>query len=312
MFKGIGFALSACFVWGLIFIVPQFMEGFSSIEIAAGRYFFYGLVSGLLFLKTFLQGRGRYPWAIWKRAFLYSLIFAVGYYPCVVLGLRYATPAICALIMGIGPITLAFYGNWREKECSYRSLLVPSLFILIGLVAINVPALQAEEAPSKYLIGLAACFCALASFTWYVVANAGFLKQNRDMCSSAWATLNGVTTLIWVVLFALGMLLFSGQTLHLEKFSTLSPHLTSFLIGSAVLGVICSWIGIFLWNKATLYLPVSFAGQLTIFETIFGIVFIYLLEQQLPPIMECLGIASFILAVTYGIKKSSPSAPHAG
>jgi len=32
--KGIFFVLAACFIWGLIFVIPQFMEGFSSIEIA--------------------------------------------------------------------------------------------------------------------------------------------------------------------------------------------------------------------------------------------------------------------------------------
>lgn len=305
MFKGIAFALAACLIWGLIFIVPQFMEGFTSIEVAMGRYLFYGIVSFLLFLRMRLKGIGIYPLSIWKKSFLYSLIFAVGYYPCVVLGLRYSTPPICALIMGIGPITIALYGNWKEKDCSPKSLIFPSIFIFMGLLLINAPALKQTTAPSTYFIGLAACFCALITWSWYVVANARFLKDNKEVKSSDWATLNGVSTLLCVLVGLVVAACFSTEALQLNKYETLTPQLTKFLIGSSILGVICSWVGIFLWNRATLYLPVSLAGQLTIFETIFGLLFIYLLEQRLPPVLEWIGIALFLAAIAYGIRKFS-------
>lgn len=298
--KGIFFVLAACFIWGLIFVVPQFMEGFGSIEIATGRYFFYGIISLCLFFKN-----KNYPLQAWKKSLLYSLIYAVGYYPCVILGLRYASPPICALIMGIGPITIALYGNMREKECSYRSLAVPSLLILIGLAIINGPALFASETPSTYLAGLLTCFIALFTFSWYVVANARFLKNNREISSSGWSTLNGVTTLFWVILFVLGTALFFKDSLDIEKYLIFTPQLGAFLAGCAILGIVCSWVGIFLWNKATLYLPVSFAGQLTIFETIFGLFFIYLLEQRLPTGLESIGIILFLLAIGEGIRRSS-------
>ncbi|HEY5235535.1 MAG TPA: DMT family transporter [Rhabdochlamydiaceae bacterium] len=305
-FKGICFVLSACLIWGLIFVVPQFMEGFSSIEIATGRYFFYGIISLCLFFKAKLQNFSLHAWT---KSLLYSLIYAVAYYPCVILGLRYATPPICALIMGIGPITIALYGNWREKECSYRSLLLPSFLILIGLAIINGPAFLGSETPSTYLLGLLTCFIALVTFSWYVVVNARFLKDNREISSSGWSTLNGVTTLFWVILFVLGTGLFFKESLDIGKYLIYTPQLGGFLAGCAILGVFCSWLGIFLWNKATLYLPVSFAGQLTIFETIFGLLFIYLLEQRLPTLLECIGIALFLIAIGEGIRQSSKLNP---
>jgi drug/metabolite transporter (DMT)-like permease len=300
MLKGISFALSACLIWGLIFVVPQFMQGFNSIEVAAGRYLFYGIISLFLFWKI----DKRYSFRIWRKALLYSLIFAVGYYPCVVLGLRYATPAICALIMGIGPITIALYGNWKEKEHSFRSLALPSLLILTGLVCINGPEVVANGISLNYLWGIAACFCALLTWSWYVVANARFLKD-RQISSSHWSTINGVATLFWTLLFVLGFALFFPENIDKGKYLALTPQLTAFLLGSAILGIICSWAGIFLWNKATLYLPLSFAGQLTIFETIFGLLFFYLLEQRLPPALEGVGIALFLGAIAYGIRQSS-------
>ncbi len=305
-FKGILFVLAACLIWGLIFVVPQFMEGFSSIEIATGRYFFYGIVSLCLFFKGKLQNL---PLHAWTKSLVYSLIYAVGYYPCVILGLRYATPPICALIMGIGPITIALYGNLREKECSYQSLVLPSLLIFTGLAVINGPALFASETPSTYLLGLFTCFIALFTFSWYVVVNARFLKNNKDISSSEWSTLSGVTTLFWVILFMLGTGLFFKESLDIGKYLTVTPELGGFLAGCAILGVFCSWLGIFLWNKATLYLPVSFAGQLTIFETIFGLLFIYILEQRLPTGLEGFGIALFLIAIGEGIRQSSKLSP---
>ncbi len=76
-----------------------------------------------------------------------------------------------------------------------------------------------------------------------------------------------------------------------------------FLLGSATLGLLCSWVGAFLWNKASLHLPVSLAGQLTIFETIFGVLFFYLLTMTLPSTIEVIGIIILLAAIIYGIRK---------
>src|ERR1700722_11114464 len=125
MFKGIAFAISACFVWGLIFFVPQFIHGFSTIEIVLGRYFFYGLVSAILLCKAKLKGTFRYPLRIWMLAFGYTSTVTIIYYFCIVLALRYTNPAICALVLGVSPIAIAFYGNWKQRECSFKRLIIP-------------------------------------------------------------------------------------------------------------------------------------------------------------------------------------------
>ena len=96
MFKGIAFALSACFIWGLIFIIPSYMSNYSSIEIALGRYLFYGGISLLLLLKARVQGFSSYPLSVWIKAFYLSILS--GYYLWVVLAIRYASPENCALV----------------------------------------------------------------------------------------------------------------------------------------------------------------------------------------------------------------------
>jgi drug/metabolite transporter (DMT)-like permease len=113
----------------------------------------------------------------------------------------------------------------------------------------------------------------------------------------------GVATLLWVVVFAIFLSVFFKNQLQMEKYLAPNLELARFLIGSAILGLLCSWVGAFLWNRASLYLPVSLAGQLTIFETIFGVIFVYILERHLPPVTESIGMAILLIAILYGIRQ---------
>ena len=302
MSKGLAYALSACFIWGLIFIVPQFMTGFSAVEIALGRYFFYGIISSIIFLKSLSNGSCRYSQPIWIKGLYFSFVTTMGYYTCVVLALRYSSPSICALILGISPITIAYYGNWRQKEVQFRKLIIPSLLVIVGLVIINVPHFEVSASPAEYILGLLFGLMALSEWSWYVVANARFFKENPHVRSTDWSTLIGVCTLFWVILFAGILTIFFEKQFDMEKHLILNEELQRFLIGSAILGILCSWVGASLWNKATPYLPVSLAGQLTVFETIFGVIFVYIVSATVPSLMESIGIIILLTAVFYGIR----------
>lgn len=310
MFKGIAFALSACFIWGLIFIIPHFMSNFSSVEIALGRYWFYGAISLLLLFKARLQGYCSYPLAVWIKALYLS--FLSGYYLWVVLAIRYSSPEICALVLGTSPISIALYGNWKQKEGNFKLLILPSLLILLGLIMLNAPHIIMTSSPLEYTIGLICSFISLASWTLYVVLNSRFLKNNPQIRSNDWATVQGVATLFWVILGGLSYSAFLQDTLDVHKYFVWNNDTMSFLIGCATLGLLCSWVGAALWNQASVYLPVSLAGQLMIFETIFGVIFVYMLNQQIPPLVECAGIVLLLGAVIYGIRMLSTSSPQPG
>lgn len=304
MLQGIGFALAACFVWGLIFVVPDFMNGFSAIEVALGRYFVYGLVSIILFLKAKVKDSARYQYSkiIWINALKLSLLSTIGYYSFVVLALRYSTPAICTLVLGICPITIAFYGNWQQRETDFSSLIMPSIMILAGLILINFPYFNESSSPSTYMMGIGFSLLALILWSWYVVANMEFLKTYPEVRSGDWATLIGVATLFWVCLLALFLLVFAQGQLNISKYSFFNSEFQSFLISSLILGLGCSWIGASLWNRASRLLPISLAGQLSIFETIFGVIFVYVLKEHIPATIECLGIGLLLFATAYGIR----------
>lgn len=307
MLKGVLFALSACFIWGLIFVIPEFMQGYSPVEIVVCRYLFYGGISLLFLLKARLKNSCVYPFSVWIKALFLSILS--GYYFWVILGIRYSSPEVCALILGISPITIVFYGNWKEKEGNFKLLIFPSFLIVIGLIIINIPRILMNNFSVEYVIGLICSLISLISWSAYVVLNSRFLKRNSYIAPSDWATIQGVSTLFWVVICSVLWTLSFGAELDLQKYFNWNYDAISFFAGCAILGLLCSWFGGVLWNKATVCLPVSIAGQLMIFETIFGISFVYILTQEAPNLMECAGMILLLGSVIYGIRTLN-SQPH--
>lgn len=315
MIKGCLFALAACFVWGLIFIIPQLIEGFDALEVTLGRYLFYGLWSTLLFLKSKHLTFAAYSKPVWGKTLLFALVPNFLYYAGIVFAVHNSCPAVCALIIGISPITIAFYGNWIEKECDSKSLILPASLILTGLLVINWPNLQKceDEAIFNYILGLASATFSLASWSWFVVANARFLKRHPEIQLGEWTTMIGMGTGVCSLVIGGTLAAAFATPEKIAHFMTWSTSLQSFLIGCAILGIVCGWIGSYFWNRASLSLPTSLAGQLTIFETIFGLMFVYLIEQRMPSLTELIGVSLILLAVWHGLqlfRKAQHKVPH--
>lgn len=291
MYLGLMCVLGACFFWGLIFVVPLAIDGFTPLEIALGRYFFFGVFSILL---IGLQGNrtwNKYPLRIWLTAMGFAVIANIFYYTSLVMGLWYSSAAVTALINGCAPITIAFFGNLKKKT-GLKDLIIPSIAMGIGLILVNIPALEpdADISSTDYLFGLLCAFNALAIWTWYVLANARFLKKHPEIPVSDWTSIIGISTLFWVIVIGGTLAVFSEKEVTVEKFINYSEELIIFISATALLAIACSWIGFYLWNRATKYLSISLAGQITIFETVFGLIFVHFYEHKIPFFIEFIGI----------------------
>lgn len=290
---GLVFAILACFIWGTIFVIPEFLSDFSSLEVALGRYVAYGFFSFLLFFRKKGFSFKKYPGAVWKQAFLFALFCNLLYYPPLVLAVRYATAPVAVLVAGLTPIVVTVYGNMKLKECKFRSLIAPSFWILLGIILVNASEVDwsfSSSTPLKYLLGLGGALCALCSWSYYAVENSRFLKNHPDLPRTDWSTMIGIATLACAGFAILLLGFIKGSGIDLHKFSTLSNEASlRFFLGIAFLGIVCSWIGSFLWNKASGHLPVSITGPLIIFETIFGLLFVFLVEGRMPSLIELLG-----------------------
>ena len=146
-------------------------------------------------------------------------------------------------------------------------------------------------------------------WTWYAVKNAQFLKNHISINSSDWSTLIGINTFFWVIILGAFMFIFFNDLVETEKYLTLNQELVSFLLGSAILGLLCSWVGATLWNKACLCLPIFLAGQLTIFETIFGIFYAYLIDQKIPSLIEGVGIGILFVTIAHSARSLTKGYP---
>ncbi len=218
--------------------------------------------------------------------------------------MRCADSAIAALILGMSPVTIAFYGNWKENECSFSSLIWPSLAMTAGLVVVNIPPMQEsflEGSLGIHCLGLLSGFGALASWSLYAVLNGHLLRHDRAIHAGDWCCVLGIATLAWVLLTAV-VLIVCVPGHHIQKYVVYTPELQAYLIGSLILGLMCSWLGFFLWNKGSSLLPVSLAGQLTIFETLFGLLYIFIVDRRLPSIIECCGITLMLGGIFAGVR----------
>lgn len=293
MLLGLFFAIGACFVWGFIFVIPQFLDDFSAIEVVLGRYLVYGLISAGLALRSGLGFFKRFPVRIWALAFAFALFSNIIYYLGLVAGLRYASPTIAVLIVGMAPILIAFYGNWHAKEIACRDLATPSCLIVLGLVLVNLTEINwgfETESIGLFILGWFGIFVSLIAWCWYAVRNARFLKQHPHISPHDWSTVIGVATLFWAVVVGGVLASVSEDMVYLPKFLIPSFNTLRFLMGALFMGLICSWLGCFLWGLASVYLPISLMGSFLIFETLFGLLFVYLFQNQMPSWLELFGI----------------------
>jgi drug/metabolite transporter (DMT)-like permease len=322
MIRGVTYVLAATVLWALAFLVPMSLGSFGPVEITLGRYLAYGLVSLAILVFTGHRLRSVLDRRMWLRAVTLAFTGNIGYYFFLVLGLKYAGPAVTTLVVGTLPVTVALYGNWRRREYPFRRLLGPVGLILIGLLAFNVQEIGSVARPgssslSGQLVGIGCGVVALVMWTWFGVANAEFLKTHPEISAATWSTLLGVGTLVWA-LAALPLTAVTGgeaASLASAASSAGAVHTSNGLwplaVGSVVLGVAVSWGGSVLWNRASALLPVSLAGQLLVFETIFGLAAIYVYVGGLPSPVEILSVFIILGGVLLGIRGTRHVAPGA-
>jgi drug/metabolite transporter (DMT)-like permease len=301
---GVAMGVAANLTWGLAFLVPVLLAEFSPIAVTLGRYFCYGLVSLAIlgFTGTRLRGHG---WPVWRACLAFGVAGNVGYYFFLVQGIALVGAPVVAVIIGTLPVTVALYGNWLRQEFPFRQLALPIGLILVGLVTVNLTELDwsglGGRSPQAQLLGICCALVALALWTWFGVANAGFLKANPRISSAQWSTLVGVATFGLSVLAA-PLLLVTGDGVT----RGIAGSLWWLLLGSVVLGVVVSWGGTLLWNRASSLLPVSVAGQLIVFETISGLTYVFLASGKAPSPAAIVGMAVVLAGVLVGIRQARP------
>lgn len=300
MIVGVLFILTACLGWSLVFIIPEFLQGFSPLEISVGRFFFFGLISLIFLITKKRKLLDKSYISTWKKALFLGFLSTIGCYTATVFCIKYASPAVTTLLFGMVPIFVALCGNFRKREYPFRCFLVPCLAMGAGIVFANIEAFCLGDVHIPfYFLGIFCGIIGIVFWIWYVLVTFDFMEKNKHISSTDWVIMIGVSTFFLVIVTAVALIC---TTDVLSKFTALTDEVHNFFMGTVVLGTICSWGSLYLWTQGNLRLPISLAGQLAIFELVFGLLLIYSVEKHWPLPLEILGIVLMVVGVLFGFK----------
>lgn len=292
---GIIAGLGAGILWGLVFLAPQILSGFSSIEITFGRIFFFGLLS-LLFVKK--------AYTVFKRFSAKEKLLAVAfsasgfwlYTIFLTYSVQTAGGVITTLTIGLLPITISLGAHGvRSLTPAFTTGL---LVIVAGMVSLHFEALTGlfSEAPVVSWTGVLVLMAALAMWTWYSIANGNFLKERPWISMADYTSLMGLLCFAAMALVSVFMLDLPALIRH-ESFN-------SFLFWTAIIGLGSTWGAYWLWNICTAYCPPNISGPLIVSETIFGILFTFIYEQRWPTGYEMVALVLFMVGAYMAVMSS--------
>ena len=292
LLKGLFAGASTGIFWGLPFLAPQVLTGFSALEIAFGRFFFYGLVS-LIFLGSFRR--------IWSQLkitdrFKLVLLSASGFWAYSIAlfwGIQRTDGIVSSLILGLLPITIPLVGGGRAAR---RWRVIPGLLMIVSglVILVGVPWLrQGGELRTQDPLGTLILLCCLASWTGYAISNGNFLRAHPSISGKDLSSAMGVISL----LFMLPLLFVFSSPMEVVS----RPGAGAYLWVAAGLGVGSSWFANWLWNYCSGRVPHSISGTLLVFETVFGLLYSFLFEKRWPLVHETVAILLCLSGVVWSV-----------
>jgi len=318
--SGVVCAAAAGLCWGLIFLVPLILPGYSGAALAAGRYTAFGLVAlGLAWSAR--RGLRTLQRADWLAAVWLAAIGNLLYYSCLASAVQWAGAPLPTVIIGTLPVSIALTANLHRRELRWARLLPSLLAIAVGIALVGHHELQSTSAlpatgstvphdttGASLLVGSLLALVAVACWTGYAIGNARWMKAHPRVSASTWTTAQGLVTLpmalvLWVALDA--GLVDAGRSIPQASGTShdwLGPTPVQFVLWMAVLGLFASWIGTVLWSQASRRLPVPLLGQLVVFETLCGLAYGFLWRAQWPTPDVAAGITLLVAGVVMAVR----------
>jgi drug/metabolite transporter (DMT)-like permease len=170
---------------------------------------------------------------------------------------------------------------------------------------------------AQKLLGVLCATGALLCWSWYSVDNARYLRRNPHFSSGEWSALYGVSSGLIALLVGLAALaLFHADVTGAGAVAS-GRHWGKFWIVNGLLALGASVIGNHLWNVASRKVPLTLAGQLILFETLFALLYGFIYKQQLPRALEMAAIALLAAGVMWSVRvhaldDAAASGAHAG
>lgn len=294
MLRGVLAGLLAGALWGLVFVAPRMVEGFSAVDLAAGRFLAYGLVA---FVVMAFSGR-RLPDARQALAAAgMSVLGFTGYYLLLVYAILDAGTEVPSLVIGTIPLWVMLLG--KPGHLRWRAL-APALLLTAGGLALMmaVPHAGGGEVAAvrpHFWRGVLLATASLACWTAFALLNAAWLKRHPEVNATDWANWLGLATgagavLLWAVAGS------SAGALWAQ------PQAGLFLALCVATGFGSAWLATILWNIASQRLPASLCGQLIVSETLFALAYSFAWDGAWPGAAQLAAVALFTFGILVAIK----------
>ena len=292
MLVGIACGIGAGALWGLVFLAPELAREFAPLQLAIGRYLFFGLFSAVLLVPLWRRLRPKLSRRdAWVLVWL-ALSGNIVYYLLLASAVQLGGIAMTSLVIGFLPVTVTIIGSLDHGAVPLRRL-APSLLLCtagvlcIGWQAFNGPA---DGDTGRRLIGLLCGIGALASWTCFAVTNSRWLARLPQVSIHEWNLLTGIVTCLLTLL-----LIPLAVVLHPQAHA---PSAWLLLLGvSAGVAVLASMLGNALWNRMSRLLPLTLVGQMILFETLFALLYAFVWERRLPTLLETVAFALVVASV---------------
>lgn len=289
---GIFCGMGAGALWGLVFLAPEIVPGFSPLEQAIGRYLAYGLMSVLLVAPRWRAIRPLLtPRILWALAWL-ALAGNLFYYVLLVSAVQMGGIAMTSLVVGFLPVAVTIVGSRQAGAVPLRHLAPSLLLCVAGALCIGWQAIvmPGGGAVATRIIGFACAVGALISWTAFAIGNAHWLRRMDGITSQDWNFLIGLATGAQALLF-LPLVPWLGSGTHD------AADWTRFAAVVIAVALFASIVGNALWNRMTRLLPLTMVGQMILFETGFALLYGFVWEARLPTLLEGTAFVLVILSV---------------
>ena len=291
MVNGVLAGLAAGALWGLVFVAPRMVDGYGSVDLAAGRFVAYGIVAALVCAST----RRALPDARQALSAIgLSLLGFTGYYLLLVLAIRDAGTEVPSLVIGTIPIWIMLLGKPGHLRWA---ALVPGILLTAAGLALMTLAPHAGGAGqgAHYWRGILWACASLASWTAFALLNAAWLKRHPEVSATDWANWLGLAT------GAGALLLWAVAGSDLRTLATL-PDAPVFLALALATGAGSAWLATILWNVASQRLSASLCGQLIVSETLFALAYSFAWDGRWPTPSQWAAAVLFTLGILASIK----------
>ncbi|BAN22967.1 membrane protein putative [Caballeronia insecticola] len=304
--------MAAGAIWGFIFLAPRLLPDFSPLMLSIGRYLMYGAVSLAVALPIARRLAAKLTRADFVALAKLALVGNLLYYMLLASAVQLVGVAPSSLIVGILPVTVTLAGRRDHGAVDLKRLAGPLLLVLAGIACINLDVFgdllssSASQAAATSVMtrmaGLACAVGALASWTWYAVVNARYLQTNDHFDGNEWSVLWGIVTgMLGALLGVVVWMLPAGTVQNVVP----AARWQLFWIVSVALATGGSWLGNMLWNAAAKRLPLTLAGQMIAFETLFALLYAFIYDGRWPRTPEVLAIVLLLAGVSWSVRQHS-------